>query len=205
MNIDPFECFGNDDSDDDDSNDDNNDCVNDNNKIKDIDDDDQNDTKRKRLIEDTNSRISSRSFIKNLKNENGKDNNNGTCSSNSNDDNNNDKEEEVDYNTNKQELLLWPSYPPLYVGPMTVHTTRANDSTTSTNPNTNTITSTSSSDNIIGGGRGWHATRDMKAGTLLLVEEPMVKGWPKEQLGMELGLISIESLLLLFGENDEDD
>jgi SET domain len=45
-----------------------------------------------------------------------------------------------------------------------------------------------------GGGRGFVATRDLDPGTLIIVEEPVIE-WPKEQLGAELGVVSILHIL----------
>lgn len=47
----------------------------------------------------------------------------------------------------------------------------------------------------IGGNRGFVASKDLKPGTLLLVEKPIFT-WPQEQVGRELGLISIHSILI---------
>jgi SET domain len=46
----------------------------------------------------------------------------------------------------------------------------------------------------VGGGRGYVASRDLPPGTLILVEEPMMK-WPEDQLGKRLGLASIRYVL----------
>jgi len=62
---------------------------------------------------------------------------------------------------------LWPDRPPLYLGPMAAV-----------------------SETAMGGGRGYIATRFLPPGTLLLVEKPIFH-WPEEQIGRELGLISI--------------
>ena len=61
----------------------------------------------------------------------------------------------------------WPDRPPLYLGPMTAV-----------------------NETEMGGGRGYIATRDLPPGTLLLVEKPIFH-WPEEQIGRELGLVSI--------------
>lgn len=45
----------------------------------------------------------------------------------------------------------------------------------------------------VGGGRGYVAARTLDAGTLILLEEPAMK-WPDEQIGQELGLISVRHL-----------
>jgi len=66
-----------------------------------------------------------------------------------------------------QTLTGWSNIPPLYLGPMSI--TRSKN---------------------VGGKRGWTATEDLKPGTLLLIEEPIYR-WPEEQIGSELGLISI--------------
>lgn len=71
--------------------------------------------------------------------------------------------------TNTWETLpqQWPDRPPLYLGPMApVNETE------------------------MGGGRGYIATGDLPPGTLLLVEKPIFQ-WPEEQIGRELGLVSI--------------
>ena len=67
-----------------------------------------------------------------------------------------------------QTLNLWKNRPPLYFGPMAVIET----------PNSN---------------RGYIATKNLRPGTLLLVEEPLFK-WPQEQIGCELGLSSIKAI-----------
>ncbi len=64
-----------------------------------------------------------------------------------------------------------PFQPPLYLGPMRV--VKSNE---------------------IGGNRGYIATQDLDPGTLLLVEEPMFE-WTEEQIGSELGLVSIQAIL----------
>lgn len=46
----------------------------------------------------------------------------------------------------------------------------------------------------VGGNRGYIATQDLEPGTLLLVEKPIFE-WPEEQIGKELGLVSIQALL----------
>jgi hypothetical protein len=51
----------------------------------------------------------------------------------------------------------------------------------------------------VGGGRGYVLSRDppdaeMPAGTLALVEAPLIE-WPEEQIGHELGLISVQHIL----------
>ena len=85
-----------------------------------------------------------------------------TCDSNSRDD-------QDDTNTSTWEPLSpqWPGRPPLYLGPMAAV-----------------------NETEIGGGRGYIATRDLPPGTLLLVEKPIFH-WPEEQIGRELGLVSI--------------
>ena len=60
---------------------------------------------------------------------------------------------------------------PLYIGPMIV--VQSND---------------------IGGNRGYIAAEDLKPGTLLLVEQPIFE-WTEDQLGSELGLVSIQAIL----------
>jgi hypothetical protein len=64
-----------------------------------------------------------------------------------------------------------PFPPALYIGPMMV--VQSND---------------------IGGNRGYIATEDINAGTLLLAEQPIFK-WTEDQLGSELGLVSIQAIL----------
>jgi hypothetical protein len=64
-----------------------------------------------------------------------------------------------------------PCSPPLYLGPMRV--VKSDD---------------------IGGNRGYIATKDLKPGTLLLVENPIFE-WTDEQIGSELGLVSIQAIL----------
>ena len=66
---------------------------------------------------------------------------------------------------------LWPDRPPLYFGPMEM-----------------------GADGAVGGGRGYRASRRLPPGTLLLAEEAAFR-WPPEQLGRELGLVSILSLV----------
>jgi hypothetical protein len=46
----------------------------------------------------------------------------------------------------------------------------------------------------VGGNRGYIATENLPPGTLLLVEEPIFE-WSEEQIGKELGLISIQDIL----------
>lgn len=46
----------------------------------------------------------------------------------------------------------------------------------------------------VGGGRGYVATEPIPPGALVLVESPMIT-WPEEQLGKELGIISVKHLL----------
>lgn len=46
----------------------------------------------------------------------------------------------------------------------------------------------------VGGNRGYIATENLQPGTLLLVEEPIFE-WSEDQLGKELGLISIQDIL----------
>lgn len=46
----------------------------------------------------------------------------------------------------------------------------------------------------VGGGRGYVALTDLKAGTLILVEKPIME-WSEEQLGNELNLLSVRHLL----------
>lgn len=45
-----------------------------------------------------------------------------------------------------------------------------------------------------GGGRGFVAARDLEPGTLIMVEEPIID-WPEEQIGKELGSVSIYHIL----------
>jgi len=47
-----------------------------------------------------------------------------------------------------------------------------------------------------GGGRGYVATRDLQPGTLVIVEQPIVE-WSEEQIGKELGLVSVLHILEL--------
>jgi hypothetical protein len=77
--------------------------------------------------------------------------------------------DEVDLSRLKLLQLSWP--PPLYKGPMEL---------VSALP--------------VGGGRGFVASRRLKPGTLILVEEPMME-WPPEQLGKKLDLMSVRHLL----------
>lgn len=65
--------------------------------------------------------------------------------------------------------LHWP--PPTYLGPMILVSALA-----------------------VGGGRGYVASRTLEPGTLVLVEEPVMK-WPTEQLGQKLDLVSVKHLL----------
>jgi hypothetical protein len=69
--------------------------------------------------------------------------------------------------------LPWPINPPLYLGPMDL----------------------SYSLEVEGGGRGYVASRDLSPGTLVLVEEPLVDGWPETQIGRRLGMESIKYIL----------
>ena len=48
--------------------------------------------------------------------------------------------------------------------------------------------------NEIGGNRGYIATQDLEPGTLLLVEQPIFE-WSEDQLGSELGLVSVQAIL----------
>ena len=71
--------------------------------------------------------------------------------------------------TLEQVNLSWD--PPLYIGPiMCVYSQEC------------------------GGGRGFVATRDLEPGTLILLEEPVIE-WPKQQIGVELGIVSIFHIL----------
>uniref|UniRef100_A0A7S3V5X7 SET domain-containing protein n=1 Tax=Chaetoceros debilis TaxID=122233 RepID=A0A7S3V5X7_9STRA len=63
-----------------------------------------------------------------------------------------------------------PFEPPLYLGPIQVVR-----------------------ESKIGGNRGYVATQDLQPGTLLLVEAPAFQ-WPEEQIGEELGLVSIQAI-----------
>eukprot|EP00551_Chaetoceros_affinis_P010270 CAMPEP_0203681540 /NCGR_PEP_ID=MMETSP0090-20130426/43023_1 /ASSEMBLY_ACC=CAM_ASM_001088 /TAXON_ID=426623 /ORGANISM="Chaetoceros affinis, Strain CCMP159" /LENGTH=546 /DNA_ID=CAMNT_0050550055 /DNA_START=80 /DNA_END=1717 /DNA_ORIENTATION=- len=64
---------------------------------------------------------------------------------------------------------MWGHRPPLYMGPMAViETTNCK--------------------------RGYIATEDLNPGTLLLVEEPVFK-WPEEQIGSELGMLSVQAIM----------
>jgi len=65
----------------------------------------------------------------------------------------------------------WEIFKPLYFGPMEVAMIED-----------------------CGGGRGYFASKDLKPGTLLLVEESIFT-WPDDQIGKELGLQSINALL----------
>ena len=65
--------------------------------------------------------------------------------------------------------IQWP--PPMYLGPIVLV-----------------------SELPFGGGRGYVASRNLDAGTLVLVEEPMLE-WPPEQLGNKLDLISVLHIL----------
>lgn len=69
-------------------------------------------------------------------------------------------------------LLQWPNHPPLYLGPMCL-----------------------SDDLAEGGGRGYISTHDLPAGTCMLIEEPIIKGWCDTQMGKKLGLESIRYIL----------
>lgn len=71
--------------------------------------------------------------------------------------------------TLEQVNLSWD--PPLYIGPITCVYSKE-----------------------YGGGRGFVATRDLDPGTLILLEEPVIE-WPKEQIGAELGIVSIFHIL----------
>jgi hypothetical protein len=53
----------------------------------------------------------------------------------------------------------------------------------------------------VGGNRGYIATQDLEPGTLLLVESPIF-AWPEEQIGKELGLVSVQALLRHDGAMD---
>lgn len=77
-----------------------------------------------------------------------------------------------------QPIDTWPNRCPLYKGP--IMAVAMNDSL--------------SSRNRIGGNRGYVATKDLEPGTLLLVEE-VAFTWPIEQIGRELGVMSILSIL----------
>lgn len=81
----------------------------------------------------------------------------------------NSRDDQDGTNTSTWEALppQWPNRPPLYLGPMVAV-----------------------NETEIGGGRGYIATRDLPPGTLLLVEKPIFH-WPEEQIGRELGLVSI--------------
>jgi len=48
--------------------------------------------------------------------------------------------------------------------------------------------------NDIGGNRGYIATQDLEPGTLLLVEQPIFE-WTEDQIGSELGLVSVQAIL----------
>lgn len=69
--------------------------------------------------------------------------------------------------------LPWPDRPPSYLGPMELSTDLVDE----------------------GGGRGYVASRDLPPGTCVLIEEPLVEGWSREQRGRRLGLESVRHLL----------
>lgn len=70
------------------------------------------------------------------------------------------------------DLELWPDSPPLYIGDIQL------------------VSSLLS----VGGGRGFVATRNLAAGTLVLVEEPVMT-WSDAQIGKALDLISVKQIL----------
>jgi hypothetical protein len=76
---------------------------------------------------------------------------------------------DIDLSTFRQVTLAWD--PPLYLGPLLC------------------VSSIE-----YGGGRGFVASRDLPPGTLILVERPLIV-WPQEQIGSELGLVSIRHVL----------
>ena len=80
-------------------------------------------------------------------------------------------EKTSDINASQSFELSWD--PPLYIGPIVcVHSLE------------------------YGGGREFVAARDLDPGTLILVEEPALE-WPQEQIGAELGLMSVYHILEL--------
>lgn len=83
----------------------------------------------------------------------------------------NDNDNTIDVSTLKPLSFSWDA--PLYLGP---------------------IVCVSSLE--CGGGRGYVATRDLEPGTLVIVEQPVIE-WPEEQLGKELGLVSVLHILEL--------
>ena len=124
-------------------------------------------SRRRQLIEEANNR-----FIHN--NENGEQSNNIP-------------QKHLETETEEEELSsiniipssiideVWKNRPPVYKNPKMVVVTKLDG---------------------IGGGRGYIATENLTPGTLLLVEKPLLE-WPSEQIGFELGLVSIEKGILL--------
>jgi len=75
----------------------------------------------------------------------------------------------------------WPNRRPMYMGP--IRAVCMNDTSSPNNACSR-----------IGGNRGYVATENIEPGTLLLVEEAVFT-WPYEQIGSELGMCSILSIL----------
>ncbi len=69
-------------------------------------------------------------------------------------------------------LLPWPEVPPLYMGPMQL--LEKNGSSM---------------------GRGYVATTDLRPGTCILIETPIIYGWSTSQSGKRLGLDSVKYIL----------
>jgi hypothetical protein len=118
-------------------------------------------------------------------------------------DDNDDDDDDDDDDDSEIELPaiieMWKHRPPLYMGPMAVIDSSTSTSTsTSTNKNENSENK-ESKETMHDFNRGYIATRNIKPGTLLLVEEPLFQ-WPEEQIGSELDLSSIEAII-----DDADD
>ena len=113
------------------------------------------------LVEQANARLGSRGTASSHSSDNGTAD--ASCGGNDSSPNNTEPPPPLPQSLPPQ----WPNRPPLYLGPMI----------------------TTSQDRM-GGGRGYVATRNLDPGTLLLVERPVFT-WPTEQLGKELGLVSI--------------
>lgn len=56
----------------------------------------------------------------------------------------------------------------------------------------------------VGGGRGYVASKSIPAGTLVLVEAPMMT-WPEDQLGKKLGMESVRHLLMMIANTNNND
>ena len=166
LSDDPFDCFGDDDYDDDDSEDEF--------QVPEITQNDQDhaatsmNARRQLLVEQANARIDNRTT---------EDASTSTSTSTSASDNLTSASASASASTSTPEELVelqptvnLPFPPPLYMGPMKVVTS-----------------------NDIGGNRGYIATQDLQPGTLLLVEQPIFT-WPDEQIGSELGLVSIQGI-----------